>query len=57
MIHRVTLKVVEGSPAAVRARSRLAWVAALRVIDMVEPTDKVSLGLMSELLGCNVSER
>jgi len=33
---------------AVEARSRLAWVAAWRVIEMLEPTDKVSFGLMSE---------
>ncbi len=36
---------------------RIAWVAAWRVIKMLEPTDKVSFGLMSELPGCNVSER
>ena len=47
----------EGSPAAVKARSRLAWVAAWRAIEMLKPTDKVSFGLMSELPGCNVSER
>jgi hypothetical protein len=47
VIHRVTL-FEEGSPAAVKARSRLAWVAAWRVIEMLEPTDKVSFRLMSE---------
>jgi len=48
----------EGSPAAVEARGRLAWVAAWRVIEMLKPTDKVSFGLMmSELPGCNLSER
>jgi len=26
----------------------LAWVAAWRAIEMLEPTDKVSFGLMSE---------
>ena len=45
---------------------RIAWVAAWRVIEMLEPADlpvhctqtgKVSFGLMSELPGCNVSER
>jgi hypothetical protein len=33
---------------AERARGRLAWVAAWRVIEMLKPTDKVSFGLMSE---------
>ena len=59
VIRRVTLIDVSGerSPAAVKARSRLAWVAAWRAIEMLKPTDKVSFGLMSELPGCNVSER
>ena len=36
---------------------RIAWIAVWRVIDMLKPIDKVSFGLMSELPGCNASER
>ena len=56
MIHRVTLieKVVREVPLRLR---RIAWGAAWRAIEMLKPIDKVSFGLMSELPGCNVSER
>ncbi len=54
VIHRVTLSVLREVPLRLR---RIAWVAAWREIEMRKPTDKACFGQVSELPGCNASER
>ena len=45
------------SPARVRIRSPVAWVAGMRETDYLKPIDKAVFGTVSESPGRNESER
>ncbi|MFQ6094319.1 MAG: hypothetical protein ACE5OR_16865 [bacterium] len=45
------------SPAGVRIRSPVAWMAGRRETEYLKPIDKAILGMVSESPGCNESER
>jgi len=45
------------SPAGVRIRSSVTWMAGMRETEYLKPIDKAILGVVSELPGRNESER
>jgi len=45
------------SPAGVRIRSSVTWMAGMRETEHLKPIDKAILGVVSELPGRNESER
>ena len=47
---------IGGRPIGVKVRSPLAWVASVEKTKLMKPTDKASLGMVSESPGCNESE-
>ena len=45
------------SPAGVRIRNSVTWMAGMRETEYLKPIDKAILGVVSELPGRNESER